>query len=110
AVAGGSAGAAGTGGGTGSVGMGTPSASRGSGGSGSRGGECADHSRRAGAAEDGGHPPGGRGQRIQVDTGGDTESVQHPHQVLGREVSGGSGGVRAAAQATGRTVELGDAG
>ena len=56
-----------------------------------------------------GHPEAGRGHLFQIDAGLDAQAVEHPHQVLGREVAGGAAGVGTSAEATGAGVEGGDA-
>lgn len=55
------------------------------------------------------HPAAGGGEGVQIDSGMDAESVQHPQQVFRGQVSGGAVGVGAVADAAGGAVELGDA-
>lgn len=50
------------------------------------------------------HPAAGGGEGVQIDSGMDAESVQHPQQVFRGQVSGGAVGVGAVADAAG--VEL----
>src|SRR5215470_14143260 len=66
--------------------------------------------RRARSAELLGHPDADADQRIEVDAVLDAEAGEQPHQVLGGEITGGTFGVRAAAEPTRRRVERRDSG